>query len=560
MAYRVLLFLLTFALLVAAPAMGQVPEPEMPDCKFPDELTAAQWKEMFGHMPVDKQVEVQRKMQRWRKASEAFAEIRVGITNFLAPVMLEQMGKGPDGEGAVQTMTLQFTPQWVEKAGKYVVKIELQMIYRTLETAFAEYPALFDPADEADYWRASADEFIAILDKRVTYLEKTHDDDVKKLAKWKESGAAETLKGMDQMEIFTYAQALPYYNGYGMLAFQPWNAVSMTPEEKERVEAGQPRFRNPFLVDINAWRRGEQKDDEAAKPGDIYSVIRRETEPTPKLQALGLTKENLERWDGSTSLHPLAERILHYQYRGQAENIRQCNTYYSTHFTQTHNSIMNVINGQRDLVFSARVPSDGELAAACERGIELVCTPFAQDAFVFLRNRYNPVKNLSQAQIRDIFSGKITQWKDVGGFGGTILLLTRNPNSGSEELMQSLVMRGVKPLEKMQQHNVRTMIGIFDNLEKNIGAIGYSVQYYEKYLAASPFATTISVDGISPTPAAIASAQYPYVYQCVLIHRKAPDAAVEKFVAWMLSDEGQRVVQESGYVPLSNSPENHKNQ
>jgi phosphate transport system substrate-binding protein len=173
-----------------------------------------------------------------------------------------------------------------------------------------------------------------------------------------------------------------------------------------------------------------------------------------------LTIDNYPKVDGSTSAEPLqvliACKLLEVDYSWEylsfwfkypyglmpsidikpeigrfiTENI---------HHSGTHSSYLNLIQKNADLIIVARTASEEELYLADSLGINLVETPIALDAFVFLVNINNPVNSLTTKEIQDIYTGDITHWNEVGGTDTEIRPYQRNPNSGSQELMKSLL-------------------------------------------------------------------------------------------------------------------------
>lgn len=299
-----------------------------------------------------------------------------------------------------------------------------------------------------------------------------------------------------------------------------------------------------------------------------------ETKTLPNLSKIGLSDWELLRWDGSTSLRPLADLIVSRLTGVPVEHMANSEIeFWPRHkFSKTHDSIVNVIEGRRDLAFSARKPSEDESKLADELGVKLICTPFARDAFVFLVHPNNPVENLSREQVRAIYEGRLTSWSDAAGQevridpppgvnhhdwdsdytsqkGPTdaILPLVRNRNSGSEELMRELVMNDTLVRAK-SSHVVKSMAGTFNALEGNAHAIGYSLLYFERHLAPKTPVRLLSVDGVPPSPETVASGAYPYTYECFLIHRESPGENTEQFVRWLLEPEGRKTIIESGYV------------
>ena len=222
----------------------------------------------------------------------------------------------------------------------------------------------------------------------------------------------------------------------------------------------------------------------------------------------------------------------------------------------THGAYENVINGLSDLGLVARRPSADELELAKTKGVELDVQPFALDAFVFITNYKNPVTNLSAEQIRGIYSGRLTNWKEAGGPDHKINAYQRNRNSGSQELMESLVMKDL-PFSKPKHGRARTLIhhgmgGPYIALSHDRHGLAYSVYYYEHFMSGSPNTKLIAVDGVLPSYDTIRARQYPYVTEVYVVTRKGlqADSGQARFRAWLLSAEGQAVVRESGYVPL----------
>ena len=105
----------------------------------------------------------------------------------------------------------------------------------------------------------------------------------------------------------------------------------------------------------------------------------------------------------------------------------------------THGAYMNLIEGKTDVIIASRDISRNETASAAEWGVELETAPLAIDALVFIVNPKNPVKNLTSDQVRKIYTGEITNWKEVGGVDHAITPYIRNADSGSQEKMETLV-------------------------------------------------------------------------------------------------------------------------
>ena len=512
----------------------------------------------FGHFPASKRPILMEKMAEYTGSVTDVCESWRKLCVRLVELLPEEHSWEDFPEKLRRDKNLS---EKLKRTGEYNAILASREIHDLIAKAFREYPTIFAPARKQAYWREAADELLEMLDYRIACLNEHRDMFAERLKK---------LEGLTRENAETAADLLREACPPTFLIIPPMESW------QKRLLAGEPASR---ILHSESTVESWYVERFAEEFGAAYVA------ETPQLEALELTGMEIARWDGSTSLEPVAKKIIQHLYLYKTEEQKNAEDEFrygfrslfgdsgtktgrfgitpgdrklraevswkrmdDLHFSTTHGAVMNVIEGRRDLCFSARIPSENELAAAEKLGVKLVCTPFARDAFVFVQNRHNPVRNLTQEEIRGIYSGIITSWKDVGGFGGEIIPLTRERDSGSEELMRELVMKGIPIRKEMMEHEVHSMMGIFDNLERNLAAIGYTVQYYEHYLAKSPFARTISVDGVAPTPETISSGAYPYVYQCVLIHRENPAPAVKRFAEWLISEEGQAVVRESGYV------------
>ena len=221
--------------------------------------------------------------------------------------------------------------------------------------------------------------------------------------------------------------------------------------------------------------------------------------------------------------------------------------------TTTHDSFKRLINGEVDLIFSVPISAEQEKAAA-DAGVKLTMEPVAREGFVFVVNADNPVNSLTSEQIRKIYSGEITNWSQVGGEDREILAYQRNNDSGSQNYMT--VFMGDTPLREPETEfviggmaGIMNAVAVYDN---SAGAIGYSVYSY----AAQMYAETsnvkfIAVDGVAPSKQTMADESYPLLSCTYLIYTdKSPETAKD-FTEWVLSDEGQTYVLESGYLPVN---------
>lgn len=255
--------------------------------------------------------------------------------------------------------------------------------------------------------------------------------------------------------------------------------------------------------------------------------------------------ENYPKIDGSTATIPLAEA---FKANFTGTDINQIDVEH----TKTHNSYVNLINGNTDLIL-ATYPSEEELKLAEEKNVELEIVPIVKEAFVFFVNKDNNVENLTLEQIQQIYSGKITNWRDVGGSNARILPFQRPANSGSQSGMQSLVMKGIKMIEPTTETISQSMADIVDvisDYNNKDTAIGYSYYYYATTMYTSSTIKFLSVNGVKPTYDNIKNGLYNIqtAYYAVIRKDEPENSDTRKLLNAMKSERGQNVAKEAGYV------------
>ena len=289
-----------------------------------------------------------------------------------------------------------------------------------------------------------------------------------------------------------------------------------------------------------------------------------------------LTINNYPRVDGSTSNLPLNTVIfcellgIDYQWKQvrlpsslsfeqwgiepalYGNNGNSQNFWDRVKSSQTHQSFINLIDNKTDLSLSARKMSPDEKEYANINGVTLIETPIALDAFIFLVNPFfNPITSLTIEEIRDIYTGKITNWNEVGGNDIPISPLARNPNSGSQELMESLVMNGLD-LAEFPIMEITTMGGVFDAIFYHPAAISYTVRYYREYILRDRHNTkVIAIEGIHPSDETINNRSYPLVANVYAVIRDDLDklSMAYKVYEFLQTEEGKQIIAKSGYVP-----------
>ena len=223
--------------------------------------------------------------------------------------------------------------------------------------------------------------------------------------------------------------------------------------------------------------------------------------------------------------------------------------------SNTHQSFVNLIDDKVELIITARSISRDEKAYAEQQGVTLVEKPIAKDALAFMVNLKNPVNNLSIEQIQAIYTGNIVNWSEVGGLDCLMKPYVRNRNSGSQEKFELMVMAGLTIKEFPEMQIGKTMMTPYYQIEQDTTGIAFTPFYYYKVMVGSGSTRAIGVNGVEMTKENIINGTYPYtsnVYTAVRSDIDKSSLACRIF-DFLTSEEGQAIVDESGYVPLQSA-------
>lgn len=251
--------------------------------------------------------------------------------------------------------------------------------------------------------------------------------------------------------------------------------------------------------------------------------------------------------DGATALYPLFAAFAEATYpEGVYEPHRG-----PVATTTTPSAYSRLIKGNADIIFAAE-PSIGQLQDAKEAGVELELTPIGREAFVFFVNSRNKISDLSSEDIRGIYSGDIENWKELGGKNDEIRPFQRPEDSGSQTMFIKFM--GDTEIEKPETENLESgMGGIIEEVAsyrnyKN--AIGYTFRFYSTEMVKNDKIKLLSIDGIEPSIENIRSSDYPLASEFYAITAGSKNPNVEPFLEWILSGEGQKLVEDTGFVPV----------
>ncbi len=263
--------------------------------------------------------------------------------------------------------------------------------------------------------------------------------------------------------------------------------------------------------------------------------------------------------DGATALYPVYAAAAEAIYRNIDSSYFEPYTFDEFRLVNgstTPKAFENLLAGKADMVIMAQ-PSPEQLKKAEEQGKTLTLTPIGREAFVFFVSKDNPVDGLTTKQIRNIYSKKITNWREVGGKNEKILAFQRPDGSGSQTAMRHFM--GDAPLaEPVQEEFQVAMGGIVNRVAdyRNYGnSIGFSFRYYVEGMFKHDGVKLLALDGVAPTVENIRSKTYPFTGEVVIITAgtgsASPTAAnVSKLIGWFLSPQGQDLLERVGYVPI----------
>ena len=195
-----------------------------------------------------------------------------------------------------------------------------------------------------------------------------------------------------------------------------------------------------------------------------------------------------------------------------------------------------IVDGGTDILFCA-APSEEQKRYAEEQGVELVYVPIGLEGFVFFVNENNPVDGLTAEQIRKIYAGEYKNWSEVGGANRIINPVTRLEGSGSQTAFESF-MKG-------------TEVGGKHPLAITGASIGFSFRYYMDGIVGNDSVKMLSLNGVYPSAENIRNRTYPVVAQFYAVYRADNENEnIGVLIDWLLSDEGQRLIEETGYVRI----------
>ncbi len=243
--------------------------------------------------------------------------------------------------------------------------------------------------------------------------------------------------------------------------------------------------------------------------------------------------------DGSSTVGPLAKAFAEFYMKSNPEAA------ISVSESGSGNGAKAMMGGTCDVADMSRPMKDEEFKKCVENGIMPCAHVIALDGIAVVVHKSNPVNGLTLEQLRDIFTGKISNWKDVGGADAEIVLISRDTNSGTYETFENLVMNKQKMSDRTEV--VGSNGQAKSRVESTQNAIGYVGLGFTDGLKA------LTVNGIEASAETIQSGSYPVARPLFMYTNGYPKLGSDlyRFVTLYLSKEGQQIVEEIGFVPVT---------
>jgi phosphate transport system substrate-binding protein len=260
--------------------------------------------------------------------------------------------------------------------------------------------------------------------------------------------------------------------------------------------------------------------------------------------------DNLPVLDGATALYPLYASFAQavYPENDKIYRLVSCNT--------TPKAYDNLLEAKADIIFCA-APSDSQKKQFSDNGANLKLVPIGREAFVFFVNKKNIVDNITIWNIQAIYSGITRNWKELNGANQKIRAFQRPKDSGSQTALEK-IMEGIPIMEPGREEVATGMGGIINQVAvyRNFpNAIGYSFLFFSTEMVKNDHIKLLSVEGIYPSRETIQNGTYPFSdsFYAIYIDTDDKNENIDVFIEWILSEQGQALVEKTGYTPIKNN-------
>ena len=193
---------------------------------------------------------------------------------------------------------------------------------------------------------------------------------------------------------------------------------------------------------------------------------------------------------------------------------------------------------------ASRPAKPEEIANGKAKGVDMKETTVAYDGIAVIVNTANSIKSLTKKQVEQIFTGEVTDWSAVSGSGGKISVYTRNTSSGTYAEFKELAMKKRDYARDSQKLAGNEQIA--QEVGKNPSGIGYVGLAYSKAIGVK----VVPIDGATPSKESVLGKNYPYVRPTFYYTNGDPTGAVKEFIDFTVGPEGQKIVEQVGFVPI----------
>lgn len=254
-------------------------------------------------------------------------------------------------------------------------------------------------------------------------------------------------------------------------------------------------------------------------------------------QSFAGKRENTLTLTGSTTVLPIAQRAaeefmelypeVNISIRGGGSGV----------------GIAALIDGTAGIANASRPMKTKEITTCRSKGINPVETVIAKDGIAIIVHPSNPVKELTLEQLKAIYTGKISKWSEVGGKNKPIVAISRDVASGTFEVFKKLVLKGDKTkADALMLASNKAVATTVTNTPFAIGYVGLG------YLSSD--VKTLNIEGVSPTNETVISGEYKIARPLFMYTDGEPKKLAKKFIDFILGEEGQKIVEKVGFVPV----------
>ncbi|HSV26507.1 MAG TPA: phosphate ABC transporter substrate-binding protein [Sedimentisphaerales bacterium] len=250
--------------------------------------------------------------------------------------------------------------------------------------------------------------------------------------------------------------------------------------------------------------------------------------------------EKMLQISGSTTVGPLVDafaEVFLNRYPGLRISVKK---------TGSGDGVAALVDGRTDIAMTSRFLRPAEFQKAVENGVMPVAHIIAMDGVCIAVHPSNPVTNLTLEQIKDIYQGKITNWKEVGGVDMPIVMISRDTSSGTFEVFHEIVMKKEDLARNVEYVNANPQAHA--RISTTPGAIGYvGLGFIDDKVKA------LRVNGVMPDKRTIAAGAYPIARPLYLFTNgyPTPGSMAHRFCTFYLTPEGQDIIIAKGFIPLT---------